>query len=370
MMGNRTALVEAVVLALCIACGRAAHATTQADAAGTELTRIVDNLLSNESLYENLEVRLRTESQLGEPINRLPIYLARGDRSSRFVSQQGMLYVSHDGKDVAVSGEIQDGSYRAGFDGLTTRVVDQESVANIRDGRSPDLSGFRPHTIFLVESAGVDFPLSQFLRGDVFLRSLPRFRDMTTRITYVGDDEIQDLKCHKLRIEYLIDSWTDRSRPHVRFLWIAPDRNYLAVRTEFFQSPWNENDDPMEVGWVEDLREIAPGVWFPFRSVLRVFDVASYEHGRHVVANTIKKFVEMAKLDPQYDVGLFRNIEIPNGVDVYVFQGDKLVRKYTQGGAHTQPPQARSFPWMTVALTVAFGAFLAFHRHRRRARAA
>jgi hypothetical protein len=56
-----------------------------------------------------------------------------------------------------------------------------------------------------------------------------------------------------------VDRWYQPNQPPVtQYLWLAPERNYHCVKEE---SQWHEMR-------VEELREGAPGRWFPAKIVV------------------------------------------------------------------------------------------------------
>src|SRR5690606_32969754 len=82
----------------------------------------------------------------------------------------------------------------------------------------------------------------------------------------------------------------------------------------------------------------SPGVWFPFRATILVYDTSFMrEDGKHIVGSSETFIVERASLQPQYDIGFFQNVEFPNGTAVYEIEQGEIVKSYVQGGG---PPVA------------------------------
>jgi hypothetical protein len=178
------------------------------------------------------------------------------------------------------------------------------------------------------------------LQGGGSARRCPGFKDTESTVTYDGDEEIDGLQCHRVKLSALLDSWKDGKGPTVLFLWISPERNYLPVRSEFyFRDQWKPGATPGEVGHAEDFRKIAPGVWFPFRVVSECNDLeAERKEGKKQLRNQRVYTVEKAELDPHYDDSLFQDIPFPDGAIVYHIENDKIVRKYVKGGQNVSPP--------------------------------
>jgi hypothetical protein len=304
------------------------------------LKQIIDNVKANEKRYRNIEVRTRRAYRLGKPMDLKPGFVVISDATSRHLLQQGMFYYECDESLQTVGGQRDRRDTIQGFDGITTKILNQKTVAEIRNGRVEDAHLLRPHSMLLAECAGVHFALSIFLIGGNELKATPWFRDAAVSVRYDGDEVENGLRCHRLRVDYPRDRLNDGLGPDVRYIWLSPERNYLPVRTEYYRRPKRENDPPLEVGWTDEFREISPGVWFPFRYSAVVYDVTSYDRkGTLVVSNIRQLFVDSAKLDPHYDVRLFRDIPISDGVTVQVIENGKVVKKYTQGRPRTLPPE-------------------------------
>ena len=349
----------------------------QAQTVGT-MTEVVENVRTNEGLYANLEVRLRSTYRLGKTDNPLANYVKSGECSARFVYQDGMFYFRNDEENKDLKGESQRSDVLEGFDGKTTRLLEQHVIANIRDGRMVENRLLRPHCLIL-ERAGVSFPLSTYLRGGKDLRALSPYKNATTSIRLVGDEIVDGLRCCKIRIGFHPDAWKDASED-VRYLWLARERNYLPVRTEFFLHPLREGARPDEVCTSADFREISPGVWFPFHSSLIVYDRTSVAAGQPLVAfNTTEFTIDQANLDPHYDVSLFQDIPFPDGITVHVVKDDKVVQKYIQGGkridaAKLAEAKSSNLAWfiavpVIVAISIGIVSFGVMRRRRRRVHA-
>ena len=115
----------------------------QAQTVGT-MTEVVENVRTNEGLYANLEVRLRSTYRLGKYDNPLANYAKSSERSARFVYQDGMFYFRNDEEMKDLKGGIQRPDVLEGFDGKTTRLLEQHVIANIRDGRMVETRLLRP----------------------------------------------------------------------------------------------------------------------------------------------------------------------------------------------------------------------------------
>jgi hypothetical protein len=344
----------------------AQSAAKQANRSAT-LEEIVENVRASEALYANIEVLRRKTYRLYDVPDPPATAVKTGRSESRFVYQRGMIYLKNDESLKGIDGKDYDESVLEGYDGKSMRIVEQGLVANIRNDRIEDPRLFRPHCFCL----RLEFPMSAFLQGGEIVRTYPRFRHTAVTVRYVGDEMRENLRCHKLRVDHKLDSWPEEHGTDVRYFWLAIDRNYLPIRTECLRQFQRDGEPPLEVGWVDDLREIAPGIWFPFHAQSDVYDVPTYSASKKLLLqNTTEFTVTKASLDPDYDVSLFRDIPIPNGAQVHVIENGVTVRSYTQGGRHTISP-SRSVPWQWAAIgivlvgTISAGGYMRYRRDRK-----
>jgi hypothetical protein len=73
--------------------------------------------------------------------------------------------------------------------------------------------------------------------------------------------------------------------------------------------------------------------------------------GKPLVQSRRETQVTKAVLDPQYDLSLFRDIPIPDGMPVIEIKEGEKLRDYLQGNA--PPPAARWSWWWLVVCVVA-----------------
>ncbi len=317
-----------------------------------DLSGIIDNVATNESLYENIEVRSRSTYRLESPFSSSPPLVRSSQSGTRFVSQSGMAYLDHRYEGVTTDGKPDKTHSLRGNDGRRTRLLAHDSVGNIQEGPFDGRLLFRAHTMLLDHSSGlgVDFPLSTFLKGGKEVRAFPRFQRTTLSVHYEKDEMIDGLNCHLVRFdEYEDGRDKDGHGPGMLHLWIAPERNYLPVlvrthcRPVDLDSEANINREVHAENW----REISPGVWLPFRATYTNFQP---KPGGRSVWNTTEVVLDKAELDPHYDVSFFQDVPFPEGVKVYELDlKGKITRSYTQGGAHVQPPPASGWKSWTIA---------------------
>jgi hypothetical protein len=376
-------------LAVSLSCAGALPAEER-PAMPSRIQQVIENVEVNEKLYQNIEVVLRETYRLDETVGVLMDKLkTRQERVRRSVSQRGLFYLKEGGSEALVSGDAYEANTTQGYDGDKTRRVDRNGkeidgradlngVANITVGLEEDCRTFVAHT-WLMSRALMCFPLSLWLRGEPALSAHPQAGSFRTyflqkEAVFEKEEEVDGLRCVKLRSESRLRA--DQRLIGIRLLWLAIDRNYLPVKTEYYDPPISQ-ELPGESGYARDFREIAPGVWLPFERKVTVYDDDKLrKEKKQVFRNADEARLELAKLDPDYDISLFRDIPIPAGTHVYEVQDGKIVNSYVQAGVEEAPdqprPMGRKTTWIIAAVATALlllvlGA-LAYRRwHARRA---
>jgi hypothetical protein len=114
---------------------------------------------------------------------------------------------------------------------------------------------------------------------------------------------------------------------------------------------------PYGITVIDELKEIAPGFWFPMRLTGTVYDCDElYRNGRHLVSGSVELVVDTVDADPHYDVSFFRSIEFPPDTLVYTVRDGKIIDSET---VPFPTPQGLSrFIWVFIPLVVVFGAII------------
>jgi len=311
----------------------------------SRILRLIENVEANEQLYGSIEVVSHVTYRLDETTSlKTSKHLTSRETTVRSVKQGRLFYLKEAGKETQVSGATLERSTIQGYDGEMTRVVVDNRVvtdpatktvpiANLQHGRTETTQLFAPHTWLLSRSGARFLPLSIWLRGGKDLEKHPggfRYHDRIQKASIEKEEVVEGLPTIKLRCE----TWNRGERPRLntlRYLWLAPERNYLPVKTEAY-FPQISLQLPGEVGHVKDFREIVPGVWLPFERVVTVYDSDKIrEEKKLVFHNEDEGRIQKVKLDPQYDISLFRDIPIPDGARVHEIKEGKVVRSYKQG---------------------------------------
>ncbi len=324
------------------------------------LEDIIENVRRSEALYENLDVVIHTEYEIGD---REPAQFDQGAEvlksSSRvhYVRQDGLFRLDRTGSSHDTERTLSLDRVRA-YDGGTTRGVEGTKVANIIQGRQDDKDLVRPHMLLLRNTLHCKAPLSVYLTGTEAMRSHPDSHwegDLSLRNTYLGEADFNGLRCHRVRITTHVPA----GPPDDSFeLWLAEDRNYLPIRRFGFTFRYSENV-PIGEGVVTALREIAPNIWFPTAAEMTVYDGIELQRSgrRDRVANRTTYAVEEVSLTPRYNLAYFRDVTIPDGTAVYEVTDGKITRSYREGapGAPGGKPIAiRRGRWVVLRVVLFF----------------
>lgn len=358
-----------------------AHSNVSAD---DELAAVMDNLHQNEALYEDIEIVWRSSFTFGEIKRVTDQHLRSRERNGRYVRQDGMYYIDHETDQASEVVAVHRGLLQA-YDGEMTRILEERGghignvVKEFQDTRYKVL----PHALPL-RRKHVKVPLSIWLQGREAIRAhLNGEIDKTTELydqtlSYLGLETVDDLECAVVSVAYYRRGGDPEKLISRRHFWLAVDRNYLPIQTKHFSLGLSD-ELPMTKTSLQDLRELAPGVWFPFVSTIAVYDRGSLrDDGKYVVGSSEELVVEKAMLDPQYDISFFRDIQFPDGTPVYEIEQEEIVKSYVQGGG--PPVDAAGYPqpaggisstmWLGIANAILIAAAIIVYlwmraRHRR-----
>jgi hypothetical protein len=354
--------------------------STVADDRG-RLAAIIENVSNNELLYENREVIGEISYRHLGPVT-WEEALTASNRQFRHVGQDGLIYLEIHATQEKAAGRPVTGALVHAYDGKRSISYQEGGTAAIDRGvRHEHPQIVRPHTILLY-FAEVRYPLSTFLKGREAILAHPNgagFVSNPFAVRYLGEEQVGGLSCHKIAADFFSSRGGQKPERTVRrFLWLAPARNYLPVKEMCYELRLSA-EIPTGEGVLEDLREIAPGVWFPFSAVYTAYD-------KNILVNQKRRAptwkqtwtIKSASLDPKYEIGLFRDIAMPDGTSVAESEGGKYVRTYISGsredpdaGTTVRAPSVSALiRWgVVLASVLAFGAFAVVWCLRKKAHA-
>jgi len=331
---------------------------------------IVENVRRNEALYDDIEVSLHQSYQSKHATFSFSDgrqEITGEQKRIRHVTQKGMFRLERLGTNtVGVEAKQMTSDRVRAFDGKSTRSFDQRARGNIVAGRSEDAEFVRPHMMLLRQPRWLHVPLSTFMEGHTAMAAHPNIQwepELIMENTYQGEVEFQGMKCHKIWLTTINKS---KATANDRWeLWLAEERNYIPVRMFGYLFGWSK-EIPVGEGTVNEIREIAPGIWFPYATrVVRYDDIVIQRENRQQESWREEHVVEEVSLDPKYDIEFFRNVDFPDGTAVYEVEDRKIVRSYVQGSPEAPGGPAGGsisrrwwFLWANAAIVVVIAGLL------------
>jgi hypothetical protein len=151
-------------------------------------------------------------------------------------------------------------------------------------------------------------------------------------------DKLDGLACLKLSCKTTIDHPTGGPYSAFLTLWLAKDRNYLPIRLTLVH-PANHPTLPSISSTASDLREISPGVWFPFRVGVDVFSRDELKEGKAVRRLEYALKFKKVAYKPKYEADFFTDLPFPKGTTVRVMADKREVMRYIQGDTPAPEPK-------------------------------
>ncbi|HEV3342039.1 MAG TPA: redoxin family protein [Pirellulales bacterium] len=300
--------------------GSGVRSAKTAAADRNEVDRIVAEVRRQEERLERFDVRLTTSYRTFAARNiGMPGLHLSSDETERTISLPGKLYSEREQKWHTVARGDSQSAEKGGWDGQWIRSLhwhtDQANASptpdwatvkpnwvSLRKGGPNGLGAFRPHTALFDDWRMRSRPLSDFLTAE-YWDETDKYRYL---VEYLGEETVDGLRCERLRLGFMYGTQTQPALQFF-FLWLATDRNYLPVRSEHVDLAWSERL-PRGVAYADDLREVAPGLWFPFHVVVIGHDNWGRDgagSGQIVVHWRRDRQIETVKLDPEAPEELF-----------------------------------------------------------------
>lgn len=297
------------------------HPAPAKAANGTTLASILKRLAEEESRYTPLEILATTQYvHLGGRENLGGGVYTQSTMHERSVVAGDRLFHQEEEKITCADGTTSSLLLREANDGHWSR----EHTKAVDPPRKPQISAslhfeskdwlrpIRPHTL-LFHDGSIN---SQLLSAYLASGWSDQHNGYSMMVEYVGDEQIDGLHCYKLKCS---EGQNGKSFAYW-FVWLARDRNLLPLRKEWREPGWSQKL-PTGISFVEDLREIRPGQWSPFRAIdlaHQKWDVNGLNAGHILLQWRRDVVVDRATLDPQVGDGLFGSVEVPAGTQVSV----------------------------------------------------
>ena len=298
-----------------------AHPTPSKSENTTTLAEIINKVRDNEARYGNLALTIESRYEKDDAINDRfkasgTINLSQSDNrfvlQSRLIKSDGRLYCRTEEEYTKDNGASGSRITLTATDGLWTcdvrqrKEADQKEheihAASLRQGGTVAIPLMYPHSMLLTDSLSRR-PLSSYLSPD----------SAEYETKYLGDEIIDGLICHKIQRK------RKRKGSAVACVWLAKDRNYLALRVEVTSPTWSETL-PTSLATIGDLQEVTSGLWIP-RTWTKV-SCTRFLAGDGLCENRLihdwqNDFqITEAEMDPQVDSELFNNVGAPKGTRV------------------------------------------------------
>lgn len=260
------------------------------------LAEIIERVREYERLYANIDFTVRRSYRYFQRVDAADrkLGLLFGDGIERFIHQGNLFYMHSTFHGQAPAGKwLPSGTLEAAYDGRQTTFLQDsfDALAKIHDSRVPPYFTKHAHTLSFAGD-WYQGTLSQYLA------SPPTSMGRTAMRRYVGTAEVDELECDVIEIQWRNP---DGGLSSGAYMWLAKDRNYIPVRYEGTQHPYERH--------IPELIEIEPGTWFPRKVVEMQYYV---EKGVRVLHGQNEYETLRVSLNPDYPASLFQQIRIPS----------------------------------------------------------
>ena len=296
--------------------------------ASPELAQLIGAIRASEELYENLETSIERKVETADRrVPNSPLSLSVEEKR-RTVRQGELIRFEGEETRLTPTGEKIVDRHLSTFDGRQTVSVAFGNSVNIHKGRYEAWQVAPPHCWTLAPWK-INFPLSVFLEGTEAIHAHPKYQrhpvesGSTHEFPRVecwldGEEEIDGLRCVRVQCKRWYRS-KPGSIPKPYTLWIAPARDHLCVKA---QSCFYRSDEVQEETIVEEMEEIAEGLWLPKRIVSNHY-ARPENGGRSVYRREVTELVH-ASAKPDYPLSFFQDSGDYGDLLVYHIVNDHL----------------------------------------------
>lgn len=278
----------------------------------------VARLAKSESVYDDIDVTWSTQYKLENPSHKRDETVWESSTRTHYV-RQGDRYFLDYSTHIRNGKAATDRSRVKAYDGDRTLLLGRRgaTLGTIIYGYQDDLEKFLPHMLPL-RYKDVVVPLSIWLQGDDAIQKYPGGRLDKRNVhlaSHVGTQVVDGLLCDKVQTDYFL-----RLKPISPIgrdiLWLATDRNHLPVRLDHYTLNISSLE-PVSETRMTDLREIAPGVWFPFGLSETKYDSPALATAdRRQIAWTRETKIEAVGIAPKHETEFFQAIVFPEGTKI------------------------------------------------------
>jgi len=304
-----------------------AEEKSPAESKKQRFAKIIQQVREHEKRYQNLETVIRRTITIPEK-HTTGWKFSKSEETYRTVQQGDLLYLAGEDVKHLLTGDKVTFRRLSAYDGEKTTSIEYGNSVNIHERRYEPSQLFPPHCwgMFHLE---INFPLSVLLEGTTAMKKHPKVRRLPAEgvsifafnkveCQFEKEEVVGDLNCLKIRCKRWYDT---KDPPLIHFLWLAPERNYLCVKTKSLFRNGDENF-PSGESVVEEFKEIAPGLWLPGKVVVKEYDYKAAGQQKREVRTTRSQNLQQATLKPQHPLTLFTNVEIPKDLPLFTIRKD------------------------------------------------
>ena len=312
-----------------------AHAAddSKTDAREDRMAAIVAAVRAEEAKYRDLEYVVKITSRVANPQAPDQAREVTSLETRRVVLQADRLYCRKEAFERLVATKVHLEELSA-YDGERTRTVVAGNCVNIHPGRFEHPDVYPAHCLPLAHF-NVNFPLSVYLSGTDAIHAHPKYPRFFNRegggsiyefpkvvTRFEGEEKVDGLNCVKVRV----DRWSSlKNFPVRQYLWLATERNYFCVKEQESRPQSRYGEMTFHEMHVDNLNELAPGLWFPKKFTAVYYDFEAMEQRRQVVSGDYETVVETLELAPRYNDAFFHDIAIPVGLPVFTIKDRTLL---------------------------------------------
>jgi hypothetical protein len=290
------------------------------------LSDIVANVRASEELYKDIEIK-QTYKYKQLPIRlTVPKMNMSSSGNTRAIFKNDMFYLSIDETIKTIENEEFNSKLIGAYDGKKSKyVLDDWTGYEVPEKyKERRFYAIPPHNLLLKNLPGNIFAdLSAILSGTVTLKTSPGAASQNVKLELEKFESFCGSNCAVIKAVF----WSDAFKGTLdlgqctRF-WLALDYNFLPVKIGHYSSRFG--DVPAQVGTVEEMKEIAPGLHYPFRSKFVCYNTLDgLKDNRFLPSSEYTFSTESVKLAPKYDKEFFSNaIKFSDDIRiVYMSQG-------------------------------------------------
>jgi hypothetical protein len=299
---------------------------------------IINAVRDYEPLYRNISFECEETVETLRPpdVKVAPSMILNEKSKSHLVLQKELTFYEQTRQGASGNGPFDFG-FKQAYDGEKILEYSHSDHQGKKGDTGNIITGLRPHlpAPLTPQQLGcrlMDYVLSEYLDGS----HLNKLNKMNTiqETTFEGEESIDGLRCVKIQI--LLKGTTPDGKRQVdkQVLWLAPERNYLPVKTEVFVGSFVER--PFVTNQASDFREIQPGTFVPFHG--EKINYNQTKDGRTLPGSKTVTTVKAVDLNPQFPLTFFQDVSFPPGTLVYVQKGDNIVLSYLQPAPEVAAP--------------------------------